>query len=99
MCTTGLANILYYCDNNSSNDNDNNDNNKNKKSLQYGMGLEFSPSMMNWIILKEWLTDERRLHLVSSRNHCQRFSLSHISDTLRAGFDPVHNMSSDFVVQ
>ena len=35
MCITGLANILYYCDNNSSNDNDNNDNNKNKKSLQY----------------------------------------------------------------
>ena len=47
MCTIGLANILYYCDNNSSNDNDNNDNNENKKSLQYGMGLEFSPSMMN----------------------------------------------------
>ena len=37
------------------------------------------------------------LSLKSSRHHCQRFSLSQISDTLRAGFESVHSRSSGFV--
>ena len=44
-----------------------------------------------------WLTDERCLCLISSRDHCQRFSPSQISDTPRAGFEPAQNLSSDFV--
>ena len=35
--------------------------------------------------------------LISSQNHCQRSSPSQISDTLRAGFEPVQNLSSDLV--
>ena len=50
-----------------------------------------------WIVFAEWLTDESCLRLISSRGHCQRFSLSQISDTLRAGFEPAQNPSSDFV--
>ena len=40
----------------------------------------------------EWLTDEKRLQLITSRDHCQRFSLSQISE-----FEPAQNQSSDFV--
>ena len=50
-----------------------------------------------WIVFAEWLTDERCLRLISSRDHCQRFSLSQISDTPQAGFEPAQNLSSDFV--
>ena len=32
--------------------------------------------------------------LISSRDHCQRFSPSRISNTPRAGFEPVQNLSS-----
>ena len=35
--------------------------------------------------------------LISSWDHCQRSSPSRISDTPRAGFEPVQNLSSDFV--
>ena len=35
--------------------------------------------------------------LISSRDHCQRFLSSRISDTPRAGFEPVQNLSSGFV--
>ena len=35
--------------------------------------------------------------LISSRDICQRFSLSLISDTPQTGFDPVQNLSSGFV--
>ena len=50
-----------------------------------------------WIVFVVWLTGERRLHLISSLDHCQRFSPSRISDTPRAGFEPVQNLSSDLV--
>ena len=50
-----------------------------------------------WIVFVVWLTDERCLRLISSRDHCQRFSLSQISNTPRAGFEPAQNLNSDFV--
>ena len=42
---------------------------------------------------------ERRkaFSLISSRNQCQRFSPSRISDTPQAGFEPAQNLSSSFV--
>ena len=49
-----------------------------------------------WLVFVVWLTDERRLWLISSRDHCQRFSPSQISDTPRAGFESAQNLSSDF---
>ena len=50
-----------------------------------------------WIVFVVWLTDERCLRLISSRDHCQRFSLSQISNTPQAGFEPAQNLNSDFV--
>ena len=35
--------------------------------------------------------------LISSWDHCQRSSLSQISDTPRAGFEPAQNLSLDLV--
>ena len=35
--------------------------------------------------------------LISSRDHCQGSSLLQISNTLQAGFEPAHNLSSGFV--
>ena len=35
--------------------------------------------------------------LIYSLYYCQRFSLSRISDTLRAGFEPAQNLSVGFV--
>ena len=44
------------------------------------------------------MVDRRKtFSLNSSRDHCQRFSPSRISDTPRAGFEPALNPSSDFV--
>ena len=37
------------------------------------------------------------LNLISSRDYCQRFSPSQISDTTLAGFEPAQNLSSGFV--
>ena len=45
----------------------------------------------------EWLTDERRLSLIFSWDHCQRFLPSQIFDIPRAGFEPTQNLSPDFV--
>ena len=50
-----------------------------------------------WIVFAEWLTEERHLCLISSQDHCQRFSPFQISDMLQADFLPVQNLSSDFV--
>ena len=50
-----------------------------------------------WSVFAEWLTDERRLRFISSRDHCQRFAPSQFSDTPQAGFEPARNLSSDFV--
>ena len=46
---------------------------------------------------EEWLTNERRLSLISSPNHCQRFLASQILDKLWAGFKPVQNLISDVI--
>ena len=35
--------------------------------------------------------------VIFSRDHCQRFPPSQISDTSRAGFEPAQNLSSDLV--
>ena len=44
------------------------------------------------------IVDRRKaISLISSRDHCQRSSLSRISDTPRAVFEPVPNLSSGLV--
>ena len=44
------------------------------------------------------MVDRRKaFSLISSRDYCQRSSPSRISDTPRAGFEPVQNLSSGFV--
>ena len=44
------------------------------------------------------MIDRRQVFsLISSRDHCQRFSPSQISDTPRAGFEPAQIHSSGFV--
>ena len=44
------------------------------------------------------MVDRRKaFSLISSRGHCQRSSLSRISDTPRAGFEPAQNLSSGLV--
>ena len=40
---------------------------------------------------------QKMLNLISCRDHCQRSSLSQISDTARAGFEPAANLSSALV--
>ena len=37
------------------------------------------------------------ISIISSRNHCQRFSSSYISDTPQPGFEPAHRLNSGFV--
>ena len=49
------------------------------------------------LILAKLLIDKRRLSLISSRGHCQRFSPSQISDTSQTWFEPAQNLSTDFV--
>ena len=50
------------------------------------------PLMMNWFCgMVDW---QKAFSLISSRDHCQRSSPLQISDTLRAGFEPVQNLSS-----
>ena len=47
--------------------------------------------------LKSIMVDQQSvLNLISSREHCKRFSPSQISNTLRAVFEPMQNMVSDF---
>ena len=43
------------------------------------------------------MTTKRRLHLISSRGHCQRFLPSQTSYMPQAGFEPAQNLDSDFV--
>ena len=44
------------------------------------------------------MVDQRKaFNLISSRDQCQRSSPSRISNTLRAGFEPVQNLISGFV--
>ena len=40
---------------------------------------------------------QKLLSLIPIRDHCQSFSPLQISDILRAGFQPVQNLSSGFV--
>ena len=42
--------------------------------------------------------DQRKaFNLIACRDHCQRLSPSQISDTARAGSEPVENLNSGFV--
>ena len=50
-----------------------------------GDGKNLFEMMMMVSVFAEWLTDERRLRLISSRDHCLGFSPSQIPDTPRAG--------------
>ena len=43
------------------------------------------------------IDQQKILNVNSSQDHCQKFSLSQISDTLQAGFEPVESLSSGFV--
>ena len=44
------------------------------------------------------MVDRRKaFSLISSRDHCQRYSPSRISDMPRAGFEPAQNLSSGLV--
>ena len=44
------------------------------------------------------MVDRRNaLSLISNRDHCQRFSPSQISNTLRVGFEPAQNLRSGFI--
>ena len=44
------------------------------------------------------MVDRRKaFSLISSRGHCQRFSPSSISNTLRAGLEPAQNLIEGFV--
>ena len=44
------------------------------------------------------MVDRRKaFSLISNQDHCQRSSPSQISHTLRVGFEPAQNMSSDLV--
>ena len=40
---------------------------------------------------------QKAFSLISSRNHCQRYSPPRISDASRAGFEPAQSLSSGFV--
>ena len=50
-----------------------------------------------WIAFGEWLTEEQRLQLISSRDHCQKFSPPQISNRPRAVFEPAQNLNSNFL--
>ena len=40
---------------------------------------------------------QKEFSLISSQDHCQRYSSSQISNMPRAGFEPIQNLSSGFV--
>ena len=42
----------------------------------------------------EW---QKEVSLISSQDHCQRYSSSQISNMPQAGFEPIQNLSSGFV--
>ena len=52
---------------------------------------------IEWIAFVVWLTNESHLHLIFSRDHCQRLSTSQFFDTPQAGFEPAQNLSWDYV--
>ena len=62
----------------------------------------FLPLMMMMMMMMmnsfcRMVEQKKVLSLISSRDHCQRFSPSQILDMPQAGFEPVRNMSSGFV--
>ena len=55
--------------------------------ISWNLMMMMMMMMMNCFI---GMVDQRKaVSLKSSRDHCQRISLSQISDTLRVGFEPV----------
>ena len=64
------------------------------KQASYKMMLMMMMMMMNCFC---GMVDLRKaFSLTSSWDHCQRSSPSQIFDMLRAGFEPVQNLSSGF---
>ena len=56
------------------------------------------PWLQSLLQIKYHMVDRRKaLSLISSRDHCQRFSPSRISDMPWAGFEPGENLSSGLV--
>ena len=61
--------------------------------LKYASTLPFQTSEMNYFC---GMIDQRKaLSLISSRDYCQRFSTSQISDKSRVGFEPAQNLITD----
>ena len=54
-------------------------------------------SKVRWNCSAKWSMDKRHLNVISSWDHCQRFSPSQISDMQWPGFEPILSLSSDFV--
>ena len=50
----------------------------------------------NKFLFVDRLTSERHLYLISSWDHCQKFSPLQISDILPAEFQLAQNLSSEF---
>ena len=66
-----------------------------KKNVKTKINNKCIDEFMNWFC---GMVDQRKaFSLISSWDHCQRSSLSRISDTPRAGFGPAQNLSSGFV--
>ena len=53
--------------------------------------------MMN--CFAEWLTYERRFHLIFGSDNAQRFSPLQISEAPQAGFKLKQNLNIDFIVE
>ena len=70
--------------------------NKKRKILRTSYLHKSLMMMMNCFL--QLVGRRKAFSLISSRDHCQRSSSSRISDTSRAGFEPVQNLSSGFVV-
>ena len=68
-------------------------------SLHHGCIYEKMMMMMMMIMncLCGMVDRRKAFNLISSRDHCQRFSPSRISDTPRAVFEPAQNLSSGLV--
>ena len=73
-----------------------------QKSFLYGLSMLVRGFNMyndddNKFLFVDRLTSERHLYLISSWDHCQKFSPLQISDTLPAEFQLGQNQSSDFL--
>ena len=65
------------------------------KSYQWSLNLKLSVMVMNCFC--GMVYRRKAFSLISSQDHCQKFSPSRISDTPLAGFQPTQNRSSGLV--